>query len=73
MEADRGKHDGQTATELHSSLDRLDQLWDVGVARIESRIGVNNANDWPRQGIVTITGSLDKCLSKEQRKVRITV
>lgn len=47
METDGREINRKPAMELDASLDSFDQLRDVCMAWIETRSGVDDANEWP--------------------------
>lgn len=73
VQTDGGKIDGQPPVELHPALGGLDELRDVGMAGIEARVGVDDADDGARESIVRVSQRLDEGLAEEQREMSVTV
>jgi hypothetical protein len=73
MDANSGKLHGETSIELDPTLHGLDQLWDIGVARVEARVCINDAYDRSGECIFAIAHGLDEDLAQEEGEVRVTV
>lgn len=73
MQTDCREVHRQPSTKLYASLDGIDQLWDIGVARIEAGVGVDNADDWSRESIFTIPKGFDKDFTEEEGEVSVAV
>ena len=73
METDGGKVNWKAAIELDASLDGLDQLGSIRMAWVETRVCIDDANNRPRESVLSIPESLDENFAEEQREMRITV
>lgn len=73
MQTNSWKLDGQPARQLHAPLDGVDHLRHGGMARVEGRVGVDDADNGPRQGIVAVAEGLDEDLAEEEGEVRVAV
>lgn len=73
MQTDGREIDGETAAQLNSPLDSVDELGNVGMTWVEARVGVDDANDWTKEGIFTVAHGLDEELSHEEREMGVPV
>ena len=73
MDTDRGKVQRQAAAQLHAPLCRLDELRHIGMAGVEGGVGVDDADDGTREGILAVSEGLDEDLAQEEGKVRVAV
>jgi hypothetical protein len=73
VDADGGEVDGQAAVELHTPLDGLDELGNVGMAGVEARVGVDDADDGAGQGIFAVSQCFDEYFAQKEREMCIAV
>ena len=73
MEADGREFDGKSAGKMDPSLCGFDELRDVGVARIEPGVRVDDADERSGKCVFAVAGGLDEHFSEEQREVRVSV
>jgi predicted RecA/RadA family phage recombinase len=73
MDTDSRKVNCQSPIQLHASLDSIDKLGDIRMARVEAGVRIDNANNWSREGIFAIPKSFDKDFAEEEGEVRVTV
>lgn len=63
MDANCGEVYSEAPAKLNTTLDSLDELRNIGVARIETGVGVDDAYDRPRQGVFTVAERFDEDLA----------
>lgn len=68
MKTDRRKFNWQTTIELNAPFGSFDKLWDIGMTRIEARVGINDPNNRPRKCIFTIARALMKAFRRNSEK-----
>lgn len=73
MHTDRRELHRQPARELHPALGGVHELRHIGVARVEGAVGVDDADDGPRERIVRVAKGLDEGFAQEEREVRVAV
>lgn len=55
MEANSGKIDRKSATELYAALDSVKELRDIGMAWIEARVSIGDADNGSSKGIFAVS------------------
>lgn len=58
---------------MDTALDGLDELGDVGMAGVEGRVGVDDADDGTGEGIFAVSKGLDENFSEKEGEVGIAV
>lgn len=73
MYTDRREIDCQTPVELNAAFDGVNELWDIAVAWVETRVCVDDTDDGTRQGIFTVSECLDEHFPQEEGEVGVAV
>ena len=73
METNSREVHGQPSIKLHTTLDSLDQLGNIRMARVETRAGVDDSDDGAGEGIVAVAGGFDEDFAEEEGEVRVPV
>jgi hypothetical protein len=67
------KFDSEAAGEMDASLCSFDELRDLSVARIETGVRVDDADQRSGECIFAVTGGFDEYFPQEEGEVRVAV
>ena len=73
VNGDGGKDHGERAGEHDSTLDAFDEFGHIAVAGIVVAVGVGDADDGPREGIVRVAHGLDEDFAVKEREGLVAV
>ena len=73
MKTDRREVNRQPPVQLYSPFHSVNELRDVGMAGVEARVGVDDANNGTGEGVFAVAHCFNEELAHEEREVSITV
>lgn len=73
MDTDRRKIHREPSIELDPALDGFDELRDIAVARVETRVRVHDADDGAGEGVFTVAERFDEDFAEEEGEMGVAV